>query len=150
MGEALIRLSLRVYRLEVEALEGLAVPLSIRQYHILDRVDRHIISMTELAALARRQLATISTSVSSLVRQDLLVRRPSPTDRRVVLLALTEAGDKVLAEARAARASLASFIGASLDLDLEPGEIEAVAAAFYDRSEAKLRRAAEASGAERS
>lgn len=138
LGEALLRLAMRLYRLQVEALESLSVPLSFRQYRILDRVDHEITSMTQLAALARRQLPTISKSVDSLVRQDLLARRPSPTDRRVASLELTPAGRKVLREARKALSSLATWTGEHLELDVEPQVVAEAAEALYEAAEGRL------------
>ena len=114
IGDALLQLSVRLYRLESEALESVNPPLTLRQFRILDRVDRETASMTQLAALARRRLPTISKSVDSLVRQGLLVRTLSPTDRRVSSLELTPAGETRLAQARGAVAELASYVGAIL------------------------------------
>jgi DNA-binding MarR family transcriptional regulator len=139
VGEALLRLGMRLYRLEVEALESLSVPLSVRQYRILDRVDHEIASMTQLAALARRQLPTISKSVDSLVRQGLLARRTSPTDRRVASLELTPAGAKVLREARRALASLATWVGDNLTLEAAPDRIVEAADRLYEAAESRLR-----------
>lgn len=140
MGEALLRLGMRIYRLEVEALESLSVPLSVRQYRILDRVDRQITSMTQLAALARRQLPTISKSVDSLVRQELLARRPSPTDRRVASLELTPTGRKVVREARKALGALALWAGEHVaELDVTPEVLAGAADALYEAAEGRLR-----------
>lgn len=130
---------MRLYRLEVEALESLTVPLSVRQYRILDRVDRQISSMTQLATLARRQLPTISKSVDSLVRQGLLAREPSPTDRRVASLELTATGCKVLGEARDALEALASWVGETFELDAEPARVAEAFDALYDAAEGRLK-----------
>lgn len=118
LGEALMRLGTRLYRLQVEALESLSLPLSVRQYRILDRIDRGISSMTELAALARRRLPTISKSADSLVRQGLLTREHSPTDRRVVALMLTAYGRQILAEALQSQRELAMWLGARLEAEV--------------------------------
>lgn len=138
-GDALLRLGMRLYRLEVEALESVSVPLSVRQYRILDRVDRQITSMTQLAALARRQLPTISRSVDSLVRQGLLARHPSPTDRRVAALELTPAGKEILDEARAALQMLAAWVGGAFDLDVDPTRLAEAVDALYTATQGQLR-----------
>lgn len=130
---------MRLYRLEIEALESVSVPLSVRQYRILDRVDRQITSMTQLAVLARRQLPTISKSVDSLVRQGLLARHPSPADRRVTALELTPSGTQILGEARAALALLASWVGETFDLDVDPDRLAEAVDELYAATEGQLR-----------
>lgn len=130
---------MRLYRLEVEALESVSVPLSVRQYRILDRVDRQITSMTQLAALARRQLPTISRSVDSLVRQGLLARHPSPVDRRVAALELTPVGQKILEEARTALQLLATWVGDSFDLGVDPDRLAEAVDALYVTTQGQLR-----------
>ena len=146
-GDALLRLGMRLYRLEVEALETLSVPLSVRQYRILDRVDRQITSMTQLAALARRQLPTISRSVDSLVRQGLLARHPSPSDRRVAALELTPAGQQILDEAREALQTLATWVGEAFELDVDPAHLGSAVDGLYDATQIRIRAEADASSA---
>lgn len=136
VGDALLRLCLRLYRLEIQALETVVPRLSLRQFRILDRVDREFTTITQLAALARRQLPTISKSVDSLVRQGLIERRASSTDRRAASLMLTPAGRKVLAEARYSLDELAAWVGQTLDLDLKSQRaIEALDALYYAAEE---------------
>lgn len=130
---------MRLYRLEVEALESVSVPLSVRQYRILDRVDRQITSMTQLAVLARRQLPTISRSVDSLVRQGLLARHPSPVDRRVAALELTAAGKEILEEARTALQRLATWVGEAFDLDVDPAQLAEAVDTLYSATQGQLR-----------
>jgi len=110
VGRRLIRLGSRIHRLQVERLETLSTPLSIRQYRILDRVDQGITSLGRLAELARRQPSTVSKSADSLVRQGLLTRQEAVEDRRAMVLHLTPAGAKLLAEARAASGDLAAWL----------------------------------------
>jgi DNA-binding MarR family transcriptional regulator len=110
VGRRLIRLGSRIHRLQVERLEALSTPLSIRQYRILDRVDQGITSLGRLAELARRQPSTVSKSADSLVRQGLLTRREAVEDRRAMVLHLTPAGAQLLAEARAASGDLAAWL----------------------------------------
>jgi DNA-binding MarR family transcriptional regulator len=110
VGRRLIRLGSRLHRLQVERLEALSTPLSIRQYRILDRVDQGITSLGRLAELARRQPSTVSKSADSLVRQGLLTRREAVEDRRAMVLHLTPSGAQLLAEARAASGDLAAWL----------------------------------------
>lgn len=78
LGELLLLLSARLYRLQAETFEALGVPLSFQQFRILQRVERGVTSLTALADLAKRRPSTISKSVDSLVRQGLLTREPAP------------------------------------------------------------------------
>ncbi len=137
-GETLLRLGMRMYRLEVETLESVSVPLSVRQFRILDRVDRQITSMTQLAALAQRQLPTISRSVDSLVRQGLLLRQPSTTDRRVTALELTPEGKEILDEARRSLAQLATWVGEVFDLELDAAQLAATVDRLYAATQGQL------------
>lgn len=138
VGEALLQLATRLYRLQVETLDALSVPLSVRQYRILDRVDQQFTSMTQLAALARRQLPTISKSVDSLVRQGLLAREQSAADRRVTSLRLTPLGRKVLREARGALESLAVWTGETFRLDVKPALLVEATEGVYRAAESRL------------
>lgn len=138
-GEALLRLGMRLYRLELEALDSLRVSISIRQYHILDRVAHDITSMTELANLAHRQPPTISRSVDSLVRQGLLARQTSLFDRRAATLSITPAGQAVLDEARCALQALSASVGASFNLAVDPVHLDAIVDSFYAATEGHIK-----------
>jgi len=100
VGRRLIRLGSRLHRLQVERLEALSTPLSIRQYRILDRVDQGITSLGRLAELARRQPSTVSKSADSLVRQGLLQASwgTSDNNRRAKFYELTATGRNRLRE----------------------------------------------------
>ena len=136
-GEALLHLSMRLYRIQVEILDSLSMPLSVRQFRILDRVDRHISSMAELAALARRRPPTISKSVDSLVRRGLLTREGSLADRRVIALALTEKGVETLKEARSSLEEFSTWIGRQLKS--ETPALNKLFDTIYDETESRLR-----------
>lgn len=91
-GEMLLSFSGRIHRLQTEILSGLEVPLTIRQYRILRRVDAGHTSLMALCRLAHRNPPTMSESVNKLVRQGLLTRETDEADRRTMVLALTGAG----------------------------------------------------------
>ena len=133
VGRRLIRLGSRIHRLQVERLEALSTPLSIRQYRILDRVDQGITSLGRLAELARRQPSTISKSADSLVRQGLLTRQEAAEDRRAMVLALTPAGAALLAEARAAAGDLAEWLVEASGMKLE--DLATFIDGLYDETE---------------
>ena len=90
-GEMLLSFSGRIHRLQTEILSGLQVPLTIRQYRILRRVDAGHTSLMALCRLAHRNPPTMSESVNKLVRQGLLTRETERSDRRTMVLGLTPA-----------------------------------------------------------
>lgn len=59
-------------------------------------------SMTRLARLAATDRTTLTRSIDGLIRDDLVVRAASPTDRRIVVVRLTPAGEDLLARIREA------------------------------------------------
>jgi MarR family transcriptional regulator, organic hydroperoxide resistance regulator len=89
----------RVTRLQEQTLAALEQPLTGRQYRVLARVNEGHTSPTALATLARRSMPSISESIEGLVRRGLLERTASTTDRRAVVLALTEQGHLALKDA---------------------------------------------------
>jgi DNA-binding MarR family transcriptional regulator len=110
LGETLLSLSARLYRLQAEAIDASGVPLSFQQFRILERVGGGVTSLSALAQLAKRRPSTISKSVDSLVRQGLLTREQAPSDRRTVTLTLTAPGAATLRQAQRALANLASWL----------------------------------------
>ena len=133
VGRRLIRLGSRLHRLQVERLEALSTPLSIRQYRILDRVDQGITSLGRLAELARRQPSTVSKSADSLVRQGLLTRQEAAGDRRAMVLHLTPAGARLLTEARAASGELAAWLVGASGMKLD--DLASFVDVLYDETE---------------
>jgi len=57
-------------------------------------------SMTRLARLAATDRTTLTRSVDGLIRDGLAVRAASPTDRRIVFVSLTPAGEDLLVHIR--------------------------------------------------
>lgn len=110
VGRALLRLGARLDRLQVENLDALSIPLSMRQFRILERIHDGVTSVRLLAELANRQPSTISKSVDSLVRQGLVTRVEAAEDRRVIKLALTDSGLALWTEAREAADDLSRRI----------------------------------------
>lgn len=133
-GKLLIRLGSRIHRLQVEVLERLSTPLSIRQYRILVRVDQGISSLSLQAEQARRQRSTVSKSADSLVRQGLLTRTEAVEDRRSVVLALTPAGLALLSEARSASEQLAVWLVQAAEIS--PETLAILADQLYEATEA--------------
>lgn len=58
-------------------------------------------SMTRLAKLSASDRTTLTRSIDGLIRDGLVERKTSPTDRRIVVVSLTAAGDALLTRIRA-------------------------------------------------
>lgn len=92
LGEVLMALGDRLTRLQIEILDSLERPLTIRQYRILSRVGAGHTSLTALCKLAHRNPSTMSESVDKLVTRGFLIRGTSDTSRRTMRLELTPKG----------------------------------------------------------
>lgn len=91
-GEMLLLAVSRMHRVQIELLQQLEIPLTLRQFRILERVSQGYASLSDLSKLVHRSLPTVSESVDGLMRRTLLVRRTCPTDRRIAELSLTDQG----------------------------------------------------------
>jgi DNA-binding MarR family transcriptional regulator len=70
--------------------------ITVEQFHVLRYVRRGSDSMSELATAKNISRPAISQAVDILVNKGFLTRVQSTQDRRVVELALTEAGNELL------------------------------------------------------
>ena len=70
--------------------------ITVEQFHVLRFVRRGPNSMSELATAKNISRPAISQAVDVLVKKGLLTRVPSSTDRRVIELILTPAGNELL------------------------------------------------------
>jgi len=70
--------------------------ITVEQFHVLRYVRRGPNSMSELATAKHISRPAISQAVDILVKKGLLTRVPSSTDRRVIELNLTAAGNSLL------------------------------------------------------
>lgn len=136
-GDMLLSFSGRIYRLQTEVLAGLDVPLTIRQYRILRRVDAGHTSLTALCRLAHRNPPTMSESVNKLVRQGLLTRETDETDRRAMVLALTGAGRAAADAGSLALEKLSSELTGGLDDDVRANLLEFMRR-LYEETENRL------------
>jgi len=75
------------------------------------------LSMTRLAKLAATDRTTLTRSVDSLITDGLVARKASPSDRRIVVVCLTEAGRTLLEKIRAEIRPLNREICANLTTD---------------------------------
>ncbi len=69
----------------------------------LERAEGQALRMGDLAAAAHQSAASMTGIVDRLLEQRLVERRPDPTDRRSVIVALAEEGAQVLSRVRADR-----------------------------------------------
>lgn len=133
----------RLTRLQTEFLADLEVPLTIRQYRILSRVDAGHTSLMALCRLAHRNPSTMSESVNKLVKQGLLTRDTDAADRRAMSLGLTSAGRAAMEAGRVALEKFGTELSAGLD-EKTRDELLAVMYRLYTQTESQL---SEGSGA---
>ncbi|MFQ5856470.1 MAG: MarR family winged helix-turn-helix transcriptional regulator [Anaerolineae bacterium] len=70
--------------------------LTMAQFHLLHLIQKGVGSVSDLARCQSVSQPTISRQVDGLVTKGLVLRRPDPTDRRVVHLELSEQGIELL------------------------------------------------------
>src|SRR5512141_963725 len=121
----LIVKNLRIGRLLENVRPGLGIS-QVLVLHALERAPADGASMGDLADEVGVTVPTTTGLVGRLAREGLVERRAHPSDRRIVLVGLTDEGRAV---ARRAAAYLAEMMGKLL-CDLEPGECEGLAHAF--------------------
>lgn len=70
--------------------------ISVTQYYALESLARHgPLTLNELASQLYLDKSTVSRVVTAIERKKLLRRQPHEEDRRAVLLALTDAGQRL-------------------------------------------------------
>lgn len=105
-GRTLLQLAQVLVRLEDQLLSR-DVGLSYRQMRILKHVGAGVTSGTELGRIFGVTAPAISETIESLVRKGLLRREPHETDRRAVILLLTDEGSSLNERAEQAERALA-------------------------------------------
>jgi DNA-binding MarR family transcriptional regulator len=102
LGDAhrrLDRVRRRLQRMEIDLPGG---RMSHARFALLDLLDEYEpAAAADLARVAGFSSATISRMIDPLARQGLVTRRRSKTDRRIISLALTEAGHEAVERRRA-------------------------------------------------
>ena len=109
-----------VQSIRVEMRRGRGGELSIPQFRALRFVLRNPeVSLSDLADYLGLTLPSVSKLVDGLVKQTLILRQESKVDRRKMTLALTEAGETIINNARAqAQANLARTLASLPEEDL--------------------------------
>lgn len=92
----------RAYQRHMAIFAGIMgdIDLTSMQFAALVKLrELKAVSQTELGRLTGMDRATVSGVVSRLKRRDLVLYRPDPLDRRSRIIALTPAGEALLADA---------------------------------------------------
>jgi MarR family transcriptional regulator, transcriptional regulator for hemolysin len=90
------------YALATKMTQELAeVGISPREWCVLSKARAGDMTQNRVAELAALDRTTMVVTVDALERAGLAVRRPSSTDRRARIIAVTEAGERVVAQADA-------------------------------------------------
>jgi DNA-binding MarR family transcriptional regulator len=112
--------------------ERLDTSLTLNQLAALATLDRHgAMSPARLAAHERVQPPSMTRTVACLEQEGLVTRKPHETDRRQVVIALTDEGARLLTEDRKKReAWLARRLG---ELTAEEREVLRAAAPILER-----------------
>ncbi|MBI9043163.1 MAG: MarR family transcriptional regulator [Anaerolineaceae bacterium] len=74
--------------------------VTIGQYRILFLVSEGLTTISALAEKKNVSAPTVSRQVNSLVQKGLIFRKQDDSDRRVIVLQLTELGEKLLSKVR--------------------------------------------------
>jgi DNA-binding MarR family transcriptional regulator len=102
--------------------------IPIAQLAVLGRLDRGgPATVSALATAERVRPQSMSQTVSELEGDGLVTRRPDPTDRRQLLVELTDAGNGTLAEERRHREG---WLARAIAEDLSPAERRSLEAAL--------------------
>jgi DNA-binding MarR family transcriptional regulator len=114
--ELLVSVAARLNRTSAMLLASLPVPLTFRQYRTLSRVIGGYTSLGQLAKRGNLSLPTVSENVDGLVKRGLMTTTQSESDRRAIVLQVTDAGREAAA---AGQAAMSDLVGALLS-ELEP------------------------------
>jgi DNA-binding MarR family transcriptional regulator len=102
--------------------------LPLAQMAVLGRLDRGgTTTVSALATAERVRPQSMSQTVNELEADGLVTRRPDPTDRRQLLVELTDAGNGTLAEERRHREG---WLARAIAGDLSPAERRSLEAAL--------------------
>ena len=119
--------------------------LSGRGYHVLRAALDGEHTQKELADMVGLDKTTMVVTIDELERDGLAERRPSPTDRRARVIAVTKAGKRKIAKADAVKEQVQSDVLESLP----PRQRKALLEALSELVEGRLSEPAECSGLRR-
>ena len=120
----LARVALHIARLQDESMK--AVDLRFADYIVLATLRKEGakdgLAVSRLADLVLRPMGSITQVVDRLAKLELVQRLPDPSDRRMVLIALTEEGERVALHG----ASVYDRVHARVLDGVEPNELEQI------------------------
>jgi MarR family transcriptional regulator for hemolysin len=122
------------YALSTELVAALA-PLGVspRGYHVLTAAMTGEHTQTELAQLVGLDKTTMVVTIDELEGAGLAERRPSPTDRRARVIAVTMAGEQKVTEGRKIMARVQEEVLATLPARERQGLLNALNRLISDR-----------------
>jgi MarR family transcriptional regulator for hemolysin len=122
------------YALTTELVAALA-PLGVspRGYHVLTAAMTGEHTQTELAQLVGLDKTTMVVTIDELEAAGLAKRRPSPTDRRARVIAVTKAGERKVAEGREIMARVQEEVLATLPPRERQGLLDGLNRLISDR-----------------
>jgi DNA-binding MarR family transcriptional regulator len=99
INELLVEVFNHILSIEEETLRKRGIKLSMNEIHILEAIENETEpSMSNLARKLRVTTGTLTTNIDRLVAKNFVVRYQEETDRRKVLVKLTEPAYAVLKE----------------------------------------------------
>ena len=92
----LVKLFNDILKIEAASInQGEFVDLSVTENHILEAIGKNReMTMTEVANNLNITVGTLTTAINRLIKKEYVERRRIEEDRRVVLIKLTEKGEK--------------------------------------------------------
>lgn len=84
--------------------------VSVYQLHAMFHIAKHVSTMSELAEEMNTSLPSATSLVDRLVKSGWVERQPDPNDRRIIRLAITDAGRKVCMAMKAERMRAYKFL----------------------------------------
>lgn len=98
--EVLTEVVPRLYRVLRAALDEAPALPSLEQLRVMSRIDAGVQNPSALAAARQLQMSAITPLIDALEGRGWVTRRPDPSDRRRVRLALTATGRRAMRAAR--------------------------------------------------
>ena len=96
INELLVQLFNDILQIEEKSLrEGVISDLSITEIHTIEAIGMYAEkSMSEVAQILKITVGTLTTAINKLIKKEYVERKRIEEDRRVVLIKLTEKGEK--------------------------------------------------------
>ena len=120
----LARVALHMSRLQEESMR--AIDLRFSDYTVLATLRKEAVKeglpVSRLAELVLRPMGSITQVVDRLAKLDLVRREPDPRDRRMVLIAITEEGERVALHG----ASVYDAIHLRVVAEMDPAELDQI------------------------